>query len=196
MGRILVGLDLLSLLEYPVSPASTSPRALHGWALKVLFCSFKSCWVGTNVIRVLSWVKPCSASWDLRVVSAFLKKKYVHLVVAPEPLAIWNKELEDLVLKLFWLFVEVLSKRTRIWLVPGSFCRNVLKWSALRKSSFGDVRFFEEKSALTECSLWASCYLEQKVRGSWKICVLKWSPRLGLCHHPSSFLRHLSEAAL
>ena len=31
-----------------------------------------------------------------------------------------------------------------IWLVPGSFCRNVLKWSALRKS-FGDVRFFEEK---------------------------------------------------
>ena len=26
----------------------------------------------------------------------------------------------------------------------GFFCRNVLKWSALRKS-FGDVRFFEEK---------------------------------------------------
>ena len=42
------------------------------------------------------------------------------------------------------MFVEVLSKRTRIWLVLGSFCRNVLKWSALRKS-FGDVRFFEEK---------------------------------------------------
>ena len=67
----------------------------------------------------------------------FLKKKYIHLVVAPEPLAIWNKELEDL----------------------------VLKWSALRKS-FGDVRFFEEKSALTECSPRASCYLEQKVGGS------------------------------
>ena len=31
-----------------------------------------------------------------------------------------------------------------MWLVLGSFCRNVLKWSALRKS-FGDVRFFEEK---------------------------------------------------
>ena len=30
----------------------------------------------------------------------FLKKKYTHLGVAPEPLAIWNKELEDLVLKL------------------------------------------------------------------------------------------------
>ena len=114
---------------------------------------------------MLSGVKPCSASWDLRVVSAFLKKKYVHLVVAPEPLAIWNKELEDLVLKLLCLFVEVLSKRTRIWLVPGSFCRNVLKWSALRKS-FGGVRFFEEKSALTECSPRASCYLEQKVGGS------------------------------
>ena len=30
----------------------------------------------------------------------FLKKKYSHLGVAPEPLAIWNKELEGLVLKL------------------------------------------------------------------------------------------------
>ena len=48
---------------------------------------------------MLFGVKSCSASWDLRVVSAFLKKKYTHLVVAPEPLAIWNKELEDLVLK-------------------------------------------------------------------------------------------------
>ena len=37
-----------------------------------------------------------------------------------------------------------MKKRTRIRLVPGSFCRNVLKWSALSKS-FGDVRFFEEK---------------------------------------------------
>ena len=42
------------------------------------------------------------------------------------------------------MFVEVLSKRTRIWIVPGSFCRNVLKLSALSKS-FGDVCFFEEK---------------------------------------------------
>ena len=30
----------------------------------------------------------------------FLKKKYSHLGVALEPLAIWNKELEGLVLKL------------------------------------------------------------------------------------------------
>ena len=49
------------------------------------------------------------------MVCAFLKKKYSHRV-APEPLAVWNKELKGL----------------------------VLKWSALRKS-FGDVRFFEEK---------------------------------------------------
>ena len=45
------------------------------------------------------------------MVSAFLKKKYIHLVVAPEPLAIWNKELEDLVLKLLWLFVENFVKK-------------------------------------------------------------------------------------
>ena len=83
---------------------------------------------------MLSRVKPCSASWDLQVVSAFLKKKYIHLIVALEPLAIWNKELEDLVLKLLYLFVEVLSKRTQIWLIPGSFCLKVLKWSALKKS--------------------------------------------------------------
>ena len=30
----------------------------------------------------------------------FRRKKYSHLGVAPEPLAIWNKELEGLVLKL------------------------------------------------------------------------------------------------
>ena len=35
-----------------------------------------------------------------RVMCAFLKKKVHSLSVAPEPLAIWNKELEDLVLKL------------------------------------------------------------------------------------------------
>ena len=34
-----------------------------------------------------------------QVVCAFLKKKYIHLGVAPEPLAVWNKELEGLVLK-------------------------------------------------------------------------------------------------
>ena len=35
-----------------------------------------------------------------------------------------------------------------MWLVLGSFCRNVLKWSALRKS-FGDVSFFEKAHSLS-----------------------------------------------
>ena len=38
----------------------------------------------------------------------------------------------------------------------------VLSW----KSLSSDVRFFEEKSALTECSPRASCYLEQGAGGS------------------------------
>ena len=121
---------------------------------------------------MLSGVKPCSASWDLRVVSAFLKKKYIHLVIAPEPLAIWNKELEDLVLKLLCLFVEILSKRTRIWLVPGSFCRNVLKWSALRKS-FGDVRFFEEKVHSLSVAPEPLVIWNKKLEGLDPLCCLK-----------------------
>ena len=32
---------------------------------------------------------------------------------------------------------------------------------------------FGRKSALTDCSPWASCYLEQKVGGSWILCRLK-----------------------
>ena len=42
-------------------PSSTSPRALHGWALKASSYSFRSCWVETSVVRVLSLVKPYSA---------------------------------------------------------------------------------------------------------------------------------------
>ena len=104
--------------------------------------------------------------------SAFLKKKYIHLVVAPEPLAIWNKELEDLVLKLFRLFVEVLSKRTRIWLIPGSFCRNVLKWSTLRKS-FGDVCFFEEKVHSLSVAPEPLAIWNKKLEGLESLCCLK-----------------------
>ena len=36
----------------------------------------------------------------------FWRKKYSHLGVAPEPLAIWHKELEGLFLKSSWFFVE------------------------------------------------------------------------------------------
>ena len=88
-----------------MGPTSTSPRALHGWALEASSCSFRSCWVGTSVVRVLSWAKPCSASWDLRVVCfwrsllsdvRFFGEKVHSLSVAPEPLAVWNKELEGL----------------------------------------------------------------------------------------------------
>ena len=43
--------------------------------LEASSCSFRSCRAGTSVVRVLSWAKPCSASWDLRVVCIFLKKK-------------------------------------------------------------------------------------------------------------------------
>jgi hypothetical protein len=75
---------------YPVGPASTSPRALHGWTLETLSCSSRSCRAGTSVARVLSGVKPCSASWDLRVVCAFfLKQKHTQLGVAPEPWIDW-----------------------------------------------------------------------------------------------------------
>ena len=58
-----------------MGPAPTSPRALHGWVLEASSCSFKSRWAGTSVVRVLSWAKPCSASWDLRVVYTFFEEK-------------------------------------------------------------------------------------------------------------------------
>ena len=74
----------------------------------------------------------------------FLKKKYIHLVVAPEPLAIWNKELEDL----------------------------VLKWSALRKS-FGDVRFFEEKVHSLSVAPEPLAIWNKKLEGLESLCCLK-----------------------
>ena len=66
-----------------MGPVSTSPRALYGWALEASSCSFRSWRAGTSVVRVLSWVKPCSASWDLRVVCAFLKKKVLPSWCSP-----------------------------------------------------------------------------------------------------------------
>ena len=142
-----------------MGPASTSPRALHGWNLEASSCS--SCRVGTRVIRVLSWVKPCSASLDLRVVCAFLKK--VHPSgCSPRASCYLEQGATGSCLD---LFLRWRSKRTRIWLGPGSFCRKVLKWSALKKSFLWRA-LFGRKSALTECSPRASYYLEQKVGGS------------------------------
>ena len=158
MERNLVRLDLLpSLWGIPWVPYRQAPEHFMVELLEASSCSFRSCRAGTSVVRVLSWVKSCSASWDLRVVCAFLKKKCIHLGVAPEPLAIWNKELEGLVLKLFWFLVEVLpsiypgflSKRTWILLGPGSFCREALKWSVLKKSSWWRALFRRKK-----CTHW------------------------------------------
>ena len=73
-----------------------------------------------------------------------MKKKYIHLVVAPEPLAIWNKELEDL----------------------------VLKWSALRKS-FGDVRFVEEKVHSLSVAPEPLAIWNKKLEGLESLCCLK-----------------------
>ena len=42
---------------------------------------------------------------SLRRVYLFEEKKYSHLDVAPEPLAVWHKELEGLFLKSSWFFV-------------------------------------------------------------------------------------------
>ena len=47
----------------------------------------------------------------------------------------------------------------------GFFCRNVLKWPALRKS-FGDVRFFKEKGHSLSVAPEPLAILEQKVGGS------------------------------
>ena len=66
-----------------MGPASTSPRALHGWALEASSCSFRSCRVGTSVVRVLSWAKPCSALWDLWVVCTFFLKKVLPSGCSP-----------------------------------------------------------------------------------------------------------------
>ena len=66
-----------------MGPAPTSPRALHGWVLQASSCSFKSRRAGTSIVRVLSWAKLCSASWDLCVVCTFLKKKVLPIGCNP-----------------------------------------------------------------------------------------------------------------
>ena len=47
------------------------------------------------------------------MVCAFLKKKYTHLDVAPEPLAIWNKKLE----------VALIFRRRALEHIPGFFIK-------------------------------------------------------------------------
>ena len=98
----------------------------------------------------LSWFLEVVLSWRslLADVRFFSKKKGHSLSVAPEPLAIWNKELEGL-----WILC----------------CFKI----ADLKKSFEWCALFWKKSALTECSPRASCYLEQGARGSWILCCSK-----------------------
>jgi hypothetical protein len=56
----------------------------------------------------------------------------------------------------------------------GFFRREAMKWSYLEEVSWVTCTLFVEKIALSiKCSPWASCYLEQKVRGSWFLIVEK-----------------------
>ena len=65
-----------------------------------------------------------------------------------------------------------MSKRTWILLGSGSFCRKVLKWSALRKS-FGDVRFFEEKVHSLSLAPEPLAIWNKKLEGPESLCCLK-----------------------
>ena len=187
-----------------MGPAPTSPRALHGWTSEALSCSSRSCRAGTSVARVLSWVKPCSASWDLRVECAFLKKKVLLFGCSPRASCFLIQgaggSCLEITLILRWnvpkhvpgFFVKKNSDIARSDFFLSWVLEVVLSW----KSLFGDVRFFEEKSALTECSPRASCYLEQKVGGSWITIVWKnWKSLLRICTlqppsiYPGSFIQ-------
>jgi hypothetical protein len=75
-------------------------------------------------------------------------------------------------------------------LVSGPF--DVKPWSGpILKKSFKWHALCWRKSALTECSPWASCYLKQKVGGSWILIVEKTKKtllRICTLQPPSIFL--------
>ena len=150
-----------------MGPAPTSPRALHGWVLEASSCSFKSCWAGTSIVRVLSWAKPCSALWDLHVVCTFLKKKVLSLGCSPRASCCLAQGARGSSLE-----IALILRRRAPEHIPGFF---VKKSSDIAMSEFflscglevvcleevfWVMCFFEGKSALTECSPRASCYLE------------------------------------
>ena len=172
-------------MGYPMGPASTSPRGLHGWVLEASSCSFRSCRVGTSVVRVLSWAKPCSASWDLCVVCTFLEKKVLPFGCSPRASCClaqgaWGSFLE-IFLILHWkvpqfpYWKELWFSCVRVLFVGkssdiamfGFFLSCGLEVVCLEEVFWVTCAFFWRKSALTECSPRASCYLEQKVGGSW-----------------------------
>ena len=158
-----------------MGPAPTSPQALHGWALEASSCSFRLCRAGISVVRVLSWAKLCSALWDLRVECTFLKKKVFPFGCSPRASCYLEQgaggSCLEIALILRWnvpervprFFIKKNSDIARSGFFLSWFLEVVLSWRSL----LGDVRFFKEKSALTECSPRASCCLEQRVGGSW-----------------------------
>ena len=84
MGRILVRLDLLpSLRGIPWVPHRQAPEHFMVELWKPRLVPSDLVELGTSVIRVLSWAKPCSASWDLCVVCTFLKKKVLPFGCSP-----------------------------------------------------------------------------------------------------------------
>ena len=169
-----------------MGPAPTSPRALHGWTLEALSYSFRSCRAGTSVVRVLSWAKPCSASWDLCVVCTFLKKKVLPFGCSPRASCCLAQGAGG-----SFLEIALILRRRAPEHIPGFFVKKSsdiamsgfflscgLEVVCLEEVFWMMCAFFEEKSALTECSPRASCYLEQKVGGSWILCcfekLLSW----------------------
>ena len=145
-----------------MGPASTSPRALHGWALEASSCSFRSCRVETSVVRVLSWVKPCSASWDLRVVCAFLKKKAHPARCSPRASCYLEQVAGGSCLGV------ALSLRRKVpEYTPGFFIKknSDISWG-LEVVFLVMCAFFEEKSALIECSPRGSMFGLQRMQNS------------------------------
>ena len=138
-----------------MGPASTSPEhfMVELWkpclvppGLAEQEQASPECFLEWNHVALLGICEWCVLFW---------RKKYSHLGVAPEPLAIWNKELEGL------------------WIL---YCSKI----ADLKKSFEWCALFWRKSALTECSPRASCYLEQRVGWSW-IWVVQRTKNLSCC---------------
>ena len=172
-----------------MGPASTSPQALHGWTPEALSCSSRSCRAGTSVAQVLSWVTPCSASWFLRVVCAFLKKKVLPSRCSPQASCYLEQGAGGSCLE-----IALILHRRAPEHIPGFFIKKnsdiarsglFLSWGlevvcfeevflvmcafskkkvhsltpVLKKSSEWCV-LFGKKGALTVCSPRASCYLK------------------------------------
>ena len=134
---------------------------------------------------MLSWAKPCSALWDLRVVCIFLKEKVPLFGCSPRTSCYLVQgaggSCLEIALILYWNVPEHVSgffiKKNPDIARSGFFLSWILEVVLSWRSLLGDVRFFRRKKALTECSPRASCYLEQGARGSClKIAlILRWN---------------------